>query len=197
MLMTFLGLNYYEITVINGTVYMKLAGSYSRLEGTSSKPNNGLLQFLDDDGYLVTKQPYGVDSNTADTISEVTANLVPAGESYVRPYWQNGLYYFGQANSTLNMIEGLWRKSDNLQNWTVNLAQGFTNNLAVVSPAPATDEYDGIALQPQTHFKIRWCKRTFICREGFMLTALHRLDFSACPSSFTIISLPYSDYCSN
>jgi hypothetical protein len=158
LLITASGFNYYDVGVHNGTARVKLERSYSHLAGTSSGPENGLLQFLDDNGYLVTQQPYGVNSNSAMAMSQVTANLVPAADSYVRPTWMNGQYFFGRANSALNMIEGLWRQSDNLQNWTSNLAQEITNNLAVVSPAPATDEYDGIAVQPQTYFKIRWCK---------------------------------------
>ena len=151
------GLNYYGIRVSNGSTIVELVESYSRLAGTSEGPDNGLLQFLTPGGDLVTREPYGVNSQSADYLSETTANLIPPNNSYVRPTW-SGKYFFGRGEPGLNPIEGLWRHSDNLQNWTQNLAQEMTNNLAVVSPAPDTDEYDGIALQPQTRFKIRWCK---------------------------------------
>lgn len=152
------GLNLYDINVVNGTTTAKLASSYTKL-GSSSNIDAVGLSFLDDIGNSVLPQSYGLSGDSQDAVAHEIAKLMPPENSYVKPDFNlPDQFIFGNSTAYLNLVQGLYRHSENLQNWTTNLAQVLTNNLAVVAPAPATSEYDGVAQQLRTYFKIRWCK---------------------------------------
>lgn len=87
-------------------------------------------------------------------------NLIPFDISYVVADWASpSLYRFTPPGTAgINLLEGVYRHSDNLQNWTMNLARELTNNMAIVTPATQTDQYDGEVFSPKIYFKIRWCK---------------------------------------
>ncbi|KAI0468505.1 hypothetical protein F4859DRAFT_205760 [Xylaria cf. heliscus] len=153
-----LSLNYYDLSVRNGTTMYRVTRNYTDM-GVNNVQDG--LNFIDPGtGWAISDPPYYGLSSYEDGYALLTAttNLIPYDSSYVAADWSMpSLYRFNSPNTVgINLLEGVYRHSDNLQNWTMNLAQAITNNMAAIGPAPQTDRYDGIASSPQTYFKIRW-----------------------------------------
>ncbi|KAJ9606319.1 hypothetical protein H2200_009280 [Cladophialophora chaetospira] len=153
-------IKFYDINVVNGTTSANITKSYNKLAGTSSSSSNFPV-FVDDIGNEVMDRPYGVLNDAVDTLSNTISTLFPPNNSWVAPqpdYSFPTKLAFGLSNTYLNLVQGLYEHSDNLQNWTQNMAQALSSNIATVSPANDTSEFDGLALQSKTCFHIRWCK---------------------------------------
>ncbi len=152
------GLNLYDISVENGSVATSLAASYTKLGGSSSLPDANGPSFLDYPENSGLPRPCGIMGQAAGAVADTIGAFPPLGNSSLAPDLQLPTQFiFGESSSYLSLVQGLYRHSDNLQNWTTNIAQALTSNFAIVAPASATDEYNGIAMQSQIHFKIRWC----------------------------------------
>ncbi|KAI0868671.1 hypothetical protein GGS24DRAFT_481657 [Hypoxylon argillaceum] len=146
-----LSLNYYDLSVTDGTTKYDVTRSYTEIGG---------VNFIDSDGFPASDSPY-YGLNSTDDISalrEAINNLIPFDISYVVADWASpSLYRFTPPGTAgINLLEGVYRHSDNLQNWTMNLARELTNNMAIVTPATQTDQYDGEVFSPKIYFKIRW-----------------------------------------
>ncbi|KAI0857458.1 hypothetical protein F4860DRAFT_489307 [Xylaria cubensis] len=153
-----LSLNYYDVSVQNGTTLYRVTKSYTDMGANSEQDG---INFIDPKtGWAIDDSPYYGLSDYQDryALLAATANLVPYNNSYVVADWNLPSYYrFGPPNTAnLDLLQGVYYHSDDLRNWTLNLAQAITNNIAAVSPAPQTDQYDGEVFSPQAYFKIRW-----------------------------------------
>ncbi|KAI1196801.1 hypothetical protein F5X97DRAFT_303984 [Nemania serpens] len=159
-----LSLAYYQVPVKNGTTTYNVTESYTELGANSEQDG---LNFQDPKiGWAIGDPPYYGLSNHQYryALLAATANLIPYNNSFVSADWASGrIYRFGQLNTgDNNLVQGIYRHSDDLQSWTRNLAQAITNNIAAVTPAPRTDRYDGSVYSSQTYFKIRWCRYTIV-----------------------------------
>ncbi|TRX94188.1 hypothetical protein FHL15_004956 [Xylaria flabelliformis] len=151
-------LNYYDVSVQNGTTLYRVTKNYTDMGANSEQDG---LNFIDPKtGWAIDDSPYYGLSDYQDRYALLAAitNLVPYNNSYVVADWNLPSYYrFGPPNtSNLDLLQGVYYHSDDLRNWTLNLAQAITNNIAAVSPAPQTSQYDGEVFSPQAYFKIRW-----------------------------------------
>ncbi|KAI0444888.1 hypothetical protein F4803DRAFT_510202 [Xylaria telfairii] len=163
-----LSLNYYNLSVKNGTTNYTVTQSFTDMGANNEQAG---LNFIDPkSGLAISDPPYYGLSNYEDRYALLTAtmNLIPYNNSYVVADSSAPSHYrFGPPDTVgINLLEGVYRHSDNLQNWTANLAQALTNNIATVSPAPQTERYDGDVHSPQAYFKIRWY---WISLPGFVL----------------------------
>ncbi|KAI1752666.1 hypothetical protein F4782DRAFT_111028 [Xylaria castorea] len=155
-----LSLDYYDLSVQNGTTKYNVTKSYTDIGANSEQDG---LNFIDPKtGWAISDPPYYGLSDFQDryALLAATANLVPYNNSYVAADWNLPSYYrFGPLNTAnIDLLQGVYYHSDDLRNWTLNLARALTNNIAAVSPAPQTDQYDGHVFSPQAYFKIRWCE---------------------------------------
>ncbi|KAI0908254.1 hypothetical protein F4823DRAFT_564025 [Ustulina deusta] len=85
-------------------------------------------------------------------------NLIQYGDSHVVADWDSpSLCRSGGPPNTVNVnpLQEACRHRGDLQSWTTNLARELTNNIAVLTSAPETDQYDGNGYSPQTYFEIR------------------------------------------
>ncbi|KAI1115443.1 hypothetical protein F5Y14DRAFT_410596 [Nemania sp. NC0429] len=151
-------LNYYHVSVENGTTEYTVTKRYTDMGANSEQDG---INFLDPKtGWAIGDPPYYGLSNFEDryALLAATANLIPYNNSFVAAEWTSGrLYRFGQPNTgDNNLVQGIYRHSDDLQSWTANLARAITNNIAAVAPASQTDEYNGDVYSSQTYFRIRW-----------------------------------------
>ncbi|KAI1740461.1 hypothetical protein F4680DRAFT_448216 [Xylaria scruposa] len=151
-------LNYYDLSVENGTTTYRVSKSYTDIAANSEQDG---LNFVDPKtGWAISDPPYYGVSDFQDRMAllAATTNLVPYNDSYVAADWVLPNYYrFGPPNTAnLDLLQGVYYHSDDLRNWTLNLAQAITNNIAAVSPAPQTDQFDGHVFSQQSYFKIRW-----------------------------------------
>ncbi|KAI0973611.1 hypothetical protein F4678DRAFT_406196 [Xylaria arbuscula] len=152
-----LALNYYDIDVQNGTTVSTVTKTYTSIMSNNVQPG---LNFVDDVGLAIGEAPYyGIgSSDDVYAIKAITGDFFPPGNSYVSIYSNTtSPYRYGTPGDfAFNLIEGLYRNSDNLQNWTLNMAQALTNNFGTILPATQTDQYDGVAYSEQLYFNIRW-----------------------------------------
>ena len=162
------GLNTYDVSMESNRASINLTHSTAKMG--SSGPFaavDGPFNFLDipSDMGIETASEYWVSG--PQTLADELAQLTPKGNSYVSgPILEGQLVYGSNSDSgSPNLIEGLYHHSDNLANWTDNLAQTITNRFAVLAPAEDTQQesgYFGVTnLVQVTHFKIRWC--TTLC----------------------------------
>ena len=164
-------LNSYNVSV---SASVNLTKSTSKMTPAStSGPSLGSLidgpMFIDHDGFDIYPPPYstphayGFEFRAAwEPMQGATAILLPRNKSYVTgvPYYFAGVEY-ADNNGGLSLVEGVYQNSNNLHNWTLNLAAALTSNLGEV--APVEDDYfckyyEGTATRSETFFKIRWGK---------------------------------------
>ena len=123
----------------------------------------------------------------------IAKSFFPNSNSYVSIYSNTSSpYRYGTPSAfAFNLIEGLYRGSDNLQNWTLNMAQALTNNIGAVLPAPQTGQYNGVVYSEQTYFNIRWCKS--LCAFGNGLVSLMTLivDWISLPVAVLVLSYAF------
>ena len=133
---------------------------YLPYEGDSTGFTGDTMTFTNISNSMEIADPTVYTVKGSDTLASAVAILYPSNNSYVSgPVQEHQLIYGnGMSSDGLNLIRGMYHHSDNLQNWTQNLAQALTNRLAELSPA--TDyEYSAVKNQThESHFKIRWCE---------------------------------------
>ena len=131
--------------------------------GTSSGTDG--LTFLDVPNDMDIPDPTEYWIAGDEPLHDALAMLTPADNSYAAGPIQQGQLNYGNVSylstsNPINLVEGMYQHSDNLHNWTTNLAQVLTNQFAILSPAEgmASSDYSGVTNKTQrSHFHIRWC----------------------------------------
>lgn len=157
--LTLSGLNTYDVSVTNNRPNIRRTHSAAKLSTSSNAPGYTFEDVTDDMG-ITDPTEYWITSDFP--LQDALAMLTPEDNSYAAGPIQNGQLYYGNSSTAdnTNLIEGMYQHSDNLHNWTTNLAQVLTNQLAILAPADdtPTSVYRGITNKTQqSHFRIRWC----------------------------------------